>query len=80
MPGFSWYEAEGTVAATAMEEGTGEVDQDIRDILDLGMVDTFSVTGSGVPVFTDPDCGGMDRIGEAIIHIIGVIYIQAMET
>ena len=57
--------------------GTGEIDQ---DILDLGMGDAFSVQDSGVPVFTDPDGGGMDRIGEAIILLMGVIHIQAMDT
>ena len=80
MSGFSWYAAEGTVvgtgAAMAME-GTGEVDQ---GILDLGMVATLTVTDSGVPVFSDSDGGGMDRIGEATILIAAVIHIQATDT
>ena len=57
--------------------GTGEVDQ---DILDLGMGGAFTVPDTGVTVFTGPDGGGMDRIGEAIILLMGVIHIPAMET
>ena len=63
----------GTGAAMVME-ATGEVDQDI------GMGDTFTVPDSGVTVFSDPDGGGMDSIGEAIILIMGVIHILAMDT
>jgi len=80
MSGFSWSVAEGTVGGEGeamVMGGTGEIDQ---DILDLGMGDAFSVPDSGVPVFTDPDGGGMDRIGEAIILLMGVIHIQAMDT
>ena len=57
--------------------GTGEIDQ---DILDLGMGGDFPVLDSGVSVFTDPDGGGMGRIGEAIILTIEVIRIPAMDT
>ena len=57
--------------------GTGEIDQ---DILDLGMGGAFTVLDSGVPVFTDPDGGGMGRTGEAIILLMGVIHIPAMDT
>ena len=67
---------EGEGAAMVMG-GTGEVDQ---DILDLGMVDTFTVPDSGGTVFSDPDGGGMDRIGEAIILIMGAIHMLAMDT
>jgi len=80
MSGFSWYVVEGTVGGTGaamVMEATGEVDQ---DILDLGMGEAFSVPDSGVLVFTDPDGGGMDSIGEAIILIMGVIHILAMDT
>ena len=52
----------------------GEVDQDI------GMGGAFTVPDSGVMVFTDLDGGGMDHIGEAIILIMGVIRIPAMDT
>ena len=71
MSGFSWYVAEGT------EGGKGEVDQ---DILDLGIGGAFSVPDSGVLVFTDPDGGGMDHTGEAIILIIGLLRILALDT
>ena len=52
--------------------GTGEIDQ---DILDLGIGGAFTVLDSGVTVFTD-----MGRIGEAIILLMGVIPIPAMDT
>jgi len=81
MSGFSWYVAEGTVGgegAAMVMGGTGEVDQDIPDLVGIG--GAFTVPDSGVPVFTDPDGGGMDRIGEAIILIMGVIHIPAIET
>lgn len=80
MPGSSWYVAGGTVGgegAAMVMGGTGEVDQ---DILDLDMGGTFSVPDSGVMVFTDQGGGGMDRTGEAIILIMGVIHIPAMDT
>jgi hypothetical protein len=80
MSGFSWYVAEGTVGdegEAMVMGGIGEVDQ---DILDLGMGGAFTVPDSGVPVFTDPDGGGMGRIGEAIILLMGVIHIPAMDT
>jgi hypothetical protein len=76
MSGFSWYVAEDTVGgegAAMVMGGTGEVDQDI------GMGGAFSVPDSGVTVCTDQDGGGMDRIGEATILIMGVIHMPAMD-
>jgi hypothetical protein len=40
----------------------------------------FMVPDTGVPVFTDPDGGGTGRTGEAIILLMGVIHIPAMDT
>ena len=70
MSGFSWYVAEGTVGGeeeARVMGGPGEIDQ---DILDLGIRGTFS----------DPDGGDMGRTGEAIILIMGIIHIPAMDT
>lgn len=55
----------------------GEVGQ---GILDLGIGGAFTAPDTGVTVFTDLDCGGMDPIGEAIILIMEVTPIPAMDT
>ena len=70
---------EGQAAAMVMG-GIGEVHQ---GILDLGIRGTFSSLDTGVTVFTDPDVGDTDRIGEAItliMVIMEVIPMPAMDT
>ena len=67
----------GGEGAAMVMGGSGEVDQ---DILDLGIGGAFTVPDTGVTVLTDPDGGGMDRIGEVIILIMGIIHIPAMDT
>lgn len=65
-------------------EGAATVMEDIGEVgpgtLDLGIGGAFTGQDLGVTVFTDPDCGGMDPIGEAIILITEVIRIPVMDT
>ncbi len=64
------------MAAMAMG-GIGEVHQ---GILDLGTAVTFTDPLSWVTVFTVPDGGDMGRTGEAIILIMEIMPIPAMDT
>lgn len=67
----------GDGVAAMLMEGIGEIDQ---GILDLGTGDACTALDTGVTDSTDPDGGGMERIGEAIILIMEVIHIPAMDT